>query len=447
VPLYAQNDTWGSFLRVLPARVLAEDAGINTSLYILKQTHEPLFRIDDGENYTSRLLTRWQRSIDSSSYVFCPDTSLSFVNGEKFSLQFFTTYISKVSGAFSAGRDISSDGNCVKVRFDRGRKDFLKYLAQYEQSPAVKINERVEAGLGPFDVATISESEIRLNRKKPVNRGYNAILIHRYSGKEAADAPNRGISDFNKIPEAEVPEFVKKEYLHFDAVTLKTIVLVINWPEKSIRDVLYNCIDIDTFRRVYYPAQNEFVSISGVLPAGVPGAIAGRPAQKCVIPADFKKPGVPLVFVNLSSTNDTGLGLFFADLYARTGIKVSVEKIKDKDIMRDLFKFPRKYNLSVVAMDAVRPDHSAFFDYLVKKDGFFDVQMPELSKVYQKLLDSGDSSQTAALGRELSILVEAEHIALPLLQVQRRFYYPRKIKNLMAGRGFLEYPEIADFRW
>ena len=40
-----------------------------------------------------------------------------------------------------------------------------------------------------------------------------------------------------------------------------------------------------------------------------------------------------------------------------------------------------------------------------------------------------------------------EAVALPLYQSVRVFWYPKKIENIVVGKGFLEYPEIGDFRW
>lgn len=67
--LYA-NSTWDVLIKILPTSIVAREAGLNTALYMLKQTHEPLFRINDGDNYESRVLNTWSRSVDSSSYKY-----------------------------------------------------------------------------------------------------------------------------------------------------------------------------------------------------------------------------------------------------------------------------------------------------------------------------------------------------------------------------------------
>lgn len=47
---------------------------------------------------------------------------------------------------------------------------------------------------------------------------------------------------------------------------------------------------------------------------------------------------------------------------------------------------------------------------------------------------------------QLNTELAAAAVVLPLYQVVRTFYYPKHIKNLVVGRSFLEYPEIAALR-
>jgi len=60
--LCAQS-TWDVLIKILPTNIVAREAGLNTALYVLKQIHEPLFRINDGDNYESRVLSSWGRSV------------------------------------------------------------------------------------------------------------------------------------------------------------------------------------------------------------------------------------------------------------------------------------------------------------------------------------------------------------------------------------------------
>ena len=131
----------------------------------------------------------------------------------------------------------------------------------------------------------------------------------------------------------------------------------------------------------------------------------------------------------------------------KTGIKIDVRRLRDEEITRTLYQYPRKYNLVIVAMDAIRPDHEVFFEYLVRADGYFDHPIPRIREQFRLLTAEEDIQKKGELARELAHTASKEYLVLPLLQVRRRYYYPADIKNLTVGKGFLEYPEIADFRW
>lgn len=443
----AAGDTWEVLLKDLPARVSTEDAGINMSLYVLKQTHEPLFRIDDGENYTSKLLKSWKRDISSSRYQLCPDTGVEFANGKRFDYGYFLNYVSALSQKLAPGRRISEGDGCVSIDFGRPRHTFLEELSTYEHAPSIKISTAIELGLGPFYATEVLPDRIVLKRRTAVRGGYNSIVVHRYTGAGDANLENRQISDFNKMQISTIPEWVKSKYLHFESIILQTVILIINHPDENLRKYLYNCLDADGLRRAFYPSWKEFVDVKNILPIGVPGAVPGRPEQDCRIPPGFRAPAAPLIFINFAVNNDSQMGAFVSDFERRTGIKISLQRLGDRDFEKTFFQAPRGYQLAIVAMDAVTPDHSAFFDYLIRSDGYFDYRQPAAEKYYSRLRLEVAPDAKADLARRIVDSFASGHVALPLLQVQRRYYYPREIKNLTVGRGFLEYPEVADFRW
>lgn len=445
--LYA-NGTWDVLIKILPTSIVAREAGLNTSLYVLKQTHEPLFRINDGDNYESRVLSSWSRSVDSSSYTFCPNTSLAFKKGVFFDLDFFLAYLIKVTQAFDPSGKVLVTGACISVEFRAPKKRFLEYLTLYENAPAIKQTENIEIALGSYYAESVSDSEIVLRRKMAVRNGYNTIRMRKYSGPEDANLNNREIDDFNKIPLADVPEWAKRGYLHFDEVILKTVALVINHPHKVVREVLYNCVDIDALRKAFYPAFHELsTDIQNILPMGVPGAQIGRPIQKCIVSNSLAATSGPVVFLNYGLNNETQLKQFMAAYAKKTGLKILLKGCQPKEAQKILFTAPRKYSLAIIAMDAVRPDYSAFFDYLVREDGFFDFRIPEIKHLYERLMNEDDPDTKNELGGKIAQMMASQYVILPLFQEQRRLFYPSVIKNLTVGRGFLEYPEVADFRW
>ncbi len=416
------------------------------SFYVLKQTHEPILRTDDGENYYSRILSRWERDLLSRNFVLCPDTTLQFEPGEKFSYDLFLSQISSATRTFSPYSEIIGDGRCVHVHFTKPMRRYLDFLTLYEHAPTIKKDDIMEIGLGEYLPVSVRPEVVILRRKKEVPNGFGAVVIHKYTGPGDPNLTNRGIDDFNRMQIASIPEWVKREYAYLDSAILQTVVLIVNHPDKDVRRIVYNCMDVDSLRHALYPTWKEFVDIRNVLPVGVPGAVPGRPTQYCG-EGIRKKVQRPLVFINLGGDNDKQMAAFMADFEKKTGIPVSIKRLQDKDMYRTLYQSPRRYDLVIVSMGAVRPDHTAFFDYLVKPDGYYDSRINRLGVLYERLQLEGDPDERNALGAQMAEMLSSEHVLLPLLQVHRRFYYPREIINLTAGRGFLEYPEIAEFRW
>ena len=433
-------------IKDIPVRISTADAGLNMSLYVLKQTHEPYLRTDDGENYYSRILTRWERDLISRNFTLCPDTALEFSPGEKFSYGLFLTQISSATRGFAPDSEITGDGKCVRVRFPRPMRRYLDFLTLYEYAPTIKKDDLIETGLGEYLPESVRPETILLRRKRKVSRGYNSIIMHKYGGPSDPNLENREINDFNRMQISTIPDWVKRKYAYLDSSILQTVVLIINHPDKAVRRTVYNCMDVDALRRALYPTWEEFADVSNVLPVGVPGAIPGKPPQHC----DKSMRGNisrPLVFINFGVNNDAQMATFMADFRKRTGIPVSIKRLQDKEIQRTLYQSPRKYDLVIVSMGAVRPDHTAFFDYLVREDGYYDFKLGGLREMYSRLQLEGDPNSRNALGAQMAELISSDYVLLPLLQVNRRFYYPREIRNLTVGRGFLEYPEVADFRW
>ena len=82
------DDVWRVIGEIPPS--ISREKGIDTSTYyIIRQTHEPLFRCDDLQNYTSRVLKSWGRSVDYRKYSFYPDTSRKFTAQAAFSEEYF----------------------------------------------------------------------------------------------------------------------------------------------------------------------------------------------------------------------------------------------------------------------------------------------------------------------------------------------------------------------
>ena len=64
------RDVWRAMVLALPARISPSEMSI-TGYYIIKQTHEPVFRKDDGYNYSSKILfgQKLKRKIKKAVFI------------------------------------------------------------------------------------------------------------------------------------------------------------------------------------------------------------------------------------------------------------------------------------------------------------------------------------------------------------------------------------------
>ncbi|MHB9139568.1 MAG: hypothetical protein ACYC4Q_09210, partial [Victivallaceae bacterium] len=247
------DGTWEVLLKDIPVRVSVKDAELNMCRYVLKQTHEPVFRLDDGENYTSRILENWTRDLESRNYRLCPKGSLRFLPGQAYTGEMFNSHISSVTKLYDPAGVTSWDGSCFRVSFAAPRKGYLEYLSRYENAPTLSLSDKIEVGLGEYTPVEVEPERVTLVRKEPVRRGYNKIVIHKYTGPGDPNLENRAISDFNRLQISLIPEWVKSSQVHFDGVILQTVALMINHPDKDVRRTLYNCMGADQLRRALYP--------------------------------------------------------------------------------------------------------------------------------------------------------------------------------------------------
>lgn len=444
-----EGHVWQVLLPALPPRVSTELAGINVELYILMQTHEPVFRTNDGMNFHSGILRDWSRSIDSKQYRFCPDTSLFFDPAHSFSVASFRAHIERVTRRLDSAHSVTQDSACVSLKFAKAQQGYFDFLSLYENAPSLKQNDpRIEAGLGPYKVTDFSTKKIILTRKKQVRDGYNKIILHLYSGPRDPELGNRQITDFNRIQPSDLPGWVKTEYQDIGGSLPKSFNLIINHPDPRIRKTIYDCLDMDGLRRAYFPARSTFHDLMTLLPVGVPGAQPGKPAQTCEKVARLRQDSTPpLIFFDWANDNEVAFRRYLHDFSEKTGIPVKIKPIVLNDLASVLLRRPHPYNLLIIALDSVRPDAQAFLDYVITPAGLLDVDLPKASRLYPRLLAEKDPARRKSLTLEIMEEITRQAVVLPLFQDARRFYYPTGIKNINTGDGFQgEYPNIGDLR-
>lgn len=438
---------WGVYFSGLPEKVLVKLAGEDAVFYILKQTHEPVLRKDDGQNYSSRILKSWRRNTDSTEYVLCPDTSQEFDGQNLFSLEYFISHLSRITGKYSREFRVERTGDCARVSFDRPRKGYSDFLTKYENAPTLAKNINTEIGLGYFYVEDLSKERVLLKRKQPYKNGYNSVIMYEYSGLSGLKSPKKDVLDYNRIPENEIPAEIAGKYLSFKNISLKSVSLIINHPDKQLREAVYNCIDTEKLRAAFFPEAKGFYDIKTVLPLGVPGALPGKPVQTCRRLAWPEGQTPLLTFANWREDNTEPLKMFASDFFKRSGIRIGIEKYDAYELVKTLFRRPHPYNLVMIGTSVVHPEYEVFFKDILGKDGLLDFDLPRESSLYGKMIKTDDLQEKINMAEKIAEGLSEEAVALPLYQEVRNFYYPPEIKNLVIGTSFIEYPEVADFRW
>lgn len=440
---YAQTGPreWGVLLYGLPAVITTKNAAQSSTYYILKQTHEPVLRTDDGYSYYSRILRTWKRTLDSSEYMLCPDTENSFGGTVRLTNEAFFSHIQKISGGFDPNAEIANIDGCVRVRFARPRRDYLEHLSAYENAPTVPRTQEIEDGLGKFYAESVSKERVVLRRKSDAADGYNKISFYEYRGVGDKNLENRNIKDFNLIPSFDVPAWVGHVQHSLNMVELRSVFLIINHPDLETRKAIYNCIPISKLREALFPQKKEFYDIKTILPIGMPGAIAGMPAQYCA-PYRNKVAG-KLVFANWNVDSQESLVRFSKKIRSDSGLNIEVLPYLPAELEKNLRSSTKAYNLVVAVEDAIRPNFNAFFPPFVRKNGFYGFSRDELEKKYKALLAGDNKEKQNAAASELANQIAEEALVLPLFQTIKTSYYPQEIKNLNVGKGFLQYPEVA----
>lgn len=435
---------WGVLVFGLPSSVSVKNASQNTSYYILKQTHEPVFRRDDGQKYRSRILKRWARNLDSSEYEFCPDTGLKFNDTESFTVQRFLSHIALVTGEYDPSASVNGLGDCVNVRFSHSRKGYLDFLTHYENAPEIKRTEDIWDGLGKYTAQTISKDAITLKRKEKTAGGYDTAVFYEYKGKKDPNLQNRKIKDFNLIPLYDVPEWVVRDYFSMNTVEMKSLNLIINHPDKKVRQAVYNCLDTAALRHSLFPQKKDFYDVQTILPIGITGAKGGEPIQQC---DTLKYKWTPsLKFANWNEDASTPLTEYINSVNSKTGMNIRVVNFAPGELVKTIHSPPHPYNLVAIALEAIRPDYSMFFSYFFSEKGYYDFGVYGLRQKYMEMLKEEDTGKKGELAAELAQELADEALVLTLYQNVKTLYYPKEIKHLAVGKGFLQYPEVASLQ-
>lgn len=317
-----EEDVWRVVGKV-PAAILRDSIDTPT-YYIIRQTHEPFFRSDDLQNFTSRIIRKWNRSVDNRKFIFYPDTSLRFNREEALTRETFESQLSSVTARFGAEYELAGFQDRVEVTFSSPQSQYLYFLTWYENAPAVK-KGNIEYGLGEFYISYFGADKVVMERKHPVSNGYNKIVYLDYTGDKDPNLLDRRVQDFNLLSSYQQPEWIRTEYAGYKNPDPRAIVLLINHPDREARRMIYNCLDIPGFRSAFIPSRKEFHDIASVLPVGIPGGVAGLPEQSCRAAA--ARSAGEIVLINQRSDNGETLPVYLENIRLHTGLDIKTRKM------------------------------------------------------------------------------------------------------------------------
>lgn len=436
--------TWGVCVVGLPEKVHIALADEDVPLYILKQTHEPLLRRDDGQNYTSKILSQWRRNADSTMYEFCPSKKARFDASNPFTADLLKKHLGAVTAKYVPEFETALSGECVEVRFKNGRSGYMDFLSMLSNAPTLSKTENIELGLGEFDTKSVEKNRIVLERKKKCRNCYTNIVIYEAAANPEDDFKREDVADFNRISWRELPQDLAKRFVSFESIPLKSGGLVLTSKDKNLRRVIYGCVDIPQFRRVIFPHKKKFNDISTILPVGVPGGVAGKPEQHC---QPLKNYGRAVRLAAIARGNETQVEEYAQSFRRLTGVEMKVQFYSAHELVKLLFSRPHPFDMVAISFSVVQPEYETFFKDFVANDGLIDYDLPQVAGLRKSLLQLEDEQGKADLASKIANELGREAVVLPLYQEVRTFYYPSEIKNMMVGRGFTEYPEVADFKW
>jgi len=444
------DEAWDVLSLVIPEKVSPEVSFANIGFYVLRQTHEPIFHWSNIKaQYYSTILKSWNRSSDFKIFTFCPDATKLFDRNQKFSEKILENSLKKSLNKASGHYIISTEGKCVVLKFERPEKQLLKTLSYYEMAPSISTeNPKIELGLGPFKGIKISDDELFLERKEKAKNGYNYIRFTRYKGLQDRNLNNVNIEDFNRIYVTDVPDWIKKSYDNYGVMLLQSLVLLINVKDPVLRSYLYNCLDVKKIRQAFSPRQEKFYDIGNILPVGIIGASNTLPVQKCEkYRANLThKNSKALIFLNWKESSQDTLSNYFSEFSLKNKIEIKVNPLPITNLLHVVFNRPHAYDLHIMAIDAVRPDYSAFYEFFNdRNDAVVDINVP-IKKLLNDLYAESNDSKIEQIVKKINGILANSGVVLPLYQQVRDFYYPKNVKNISFGKNFLEYPDVAELK-
>jgi len=428
----------------VPPNIDPADSHINFHLYVIKQLHEPLFSSSVVGKPRSRILHSWSASPDAREYSFCLKPSLAYSNGkavtgedlwENFKLFSERGYLAgKITGhRFEEG--------CLIVAFDAPYPRLTWDLMSYKTSiadPATR-GEEVVVGISPYRVVEMNERLIRLRAEGKVR--YREISFHYW--RPGDEASFRNFDDINMVVANDVPADIDEYMNRYDVAMLKIYGMLINSPDPKLRSYLFNCLDIDVMRNLVDRKKKSFRDVGGVLPLGMPGAVAGRVRQEC--PAAPLPRRAKATMVTFYEDCAEELSAHLKEKLGPLGIDASVKVVDANEMSYYLWSKEKPYDMAIVGIDSPLPEPISFLaNFLPGEAGVTNVKNAELEGIVSNLSDSAPDAKREEDMRRANLSVIRAHQVLPLYQADSPLFYSKRVEHVRADEFLIGIPKIEE---
>ena len=431
--------TWDVVANGGVTKVTPDMALSNIGAYVLKQTHKTIFSYNKNGNLDSEILKSWKTSKNYKSIEMCIDPTVMFDKEIPFTLEVLTETVNKAIKKNSSHK-FSKNKNCVTYNFNESAKYLLYKLTLLYHAPSLPTSIKdVELGLGAYKVTKHSLVRVDLTRKQENLSGYNKIIFYDINTFSKENL-NNSIEDINRISESKIPQTIKDKYNKYDVSILKSSIAIYNIKDSTLRKHAYNCIDREKLANILFNAPNNKINLKYVTPVGIPGSEQGKPSQKCIHSTDTRE----LIFANWKHEKKKDLQNYFDTLLKVSGVKVKVVNFTFKELNEMVWKTKKGYDIVVPFLDSTQNSVGETFSaFANQKQKFFNFDTSFLLKDYNSLMNISNKKDISYLVKRLNIQIEENHLAIPLRQVSRPFYFPKRLKSFAIGTDLLEQPDIG----
>lgn len=435
-----QDRTWNALISAFGSAVSLDGPETFSIAYIIRQTHEPYFRMDENRQVTSKVLRHFENSFDFKSFTLCPNPEWKFSETEPFSTEDIKVSLRKLTSKLSEVT-LPNVGRCVRAEFDKPKRRFYQILSNLFKSPSrVAKDPRYALGLGPFAIKSFTKDKMVLERKPWTSGRFDKIELTLVPENRRENLPEEGYEDYNLFPETWIPEKIKKEYKAYAVSNRIMGLMFIHVNDERLRKRLFHCADIPALNSFYQSYARPPLETANLFPIGIRGARPGPPVQNCP-PRPMKYTGKPLRMLNMYPALQAQLAGWAAGLTKRTGIPIEVVETDGEGLTKFVAEDKSGYDVAFIASGSDDSEPAAHLEAFLGKSKVYRYTPRAWDLEYEQILEIENTAERERRAIEMGERLLKAAVALPLGQGRKMLYYPKDLSMPLGGNAF-EFPEV-----